>query len=102
MAVRVASVGAVTSVDHINATSGRIASVLLVFERLHWREVQANLAERARQVAPVSASAADISPEGDAFFRFGRTSTARRSGLWAVDGDVATVQWMTIVPAMPG
>jgi hypothetical protein len=40
-------VGAVTSVEYIKVKSGRIGSVLLVFERLHWPEVQAILAERA-------------------------------------------------------
>ena len=49
-------VGAVVSVEHIKFKSGRIASVLLVFERLHWPEVQAELAERAtRQTAEASA-----------------------------------------------
>ena len=48
-------VGAVTSVEYIKVKGGRIASVLLVFERLHWPEVQAILAARARQVAPPSA-----------------------------------------------
>jgi len=48
--------GAVVSVEHIKFKNGRIASVLLVFERLHWPEVQAVLAERAaRQVAKASA-----------------------------------------------
>ena len=40
-------VGAVVSVEHIKFKTGRIVSVLLVFERLHWPEVQAELAERA-------------------------------------------------------
>ena len=45
-------IGAIVSVEHIKVKSGRIASVLLVFERLHWPEVQAELAERAaRQTA---------------------------------------------------
>ena len=49
-------VGAVVSVEHIKVISGRIASVLLVFERLHWSEVLAELAERAAsQVAKASA-----------------------------------------------
>jgi hypothetical protein len=48
--------GAVVSVEHIKVISGRIASVLLVFERLHWSEVLAELAERAAsQVAKASA-----------------------------------------------
>jgi SnoaL-like domain len=48
-------VGAVVSVEHIKFRKGRIASVLLVFERLHWPEVQAELAERAaRQTAEAS------------------------------------------------
>ena len=44
--------GAVLSVEHIKVRHGRIASSLLVFERLHWPEVQAKLAEHvAQQVA---------------------------------------------------
>ena len=44
--------GAVLSVEHIKIRDGRIASSLLVFERLHWPEVQATLAElAAKQVA---------------------------------------------------
>jgi SnoaL-like domain len=49
-------VGAVVSVEYIKVKSGRIASVLLVFERLHWPEVQEELAERAaRRVTAASA-----------------------------------------------
>ncbi len=49
-------VGAVVSVEYIKFTSSRIASVLLVFERLHWPEVQQELAERAaRRVTAASA-----------------------------------------------
>ncbi len=48
--------GAVVSVEHIKFRNGRIASVLLVFERLHWPEVQEELAKRiARQTAKASA-----------------------------------------------
>ena len=44
--------GAVVSVEHIKVRGGRIASTLLVFERLHWPEVMAELASRvSRQVA---------------------------------------------------
>jgi SnoaL-like domain len=43
--------GAVISVEHIKVRSGRIASVLLVFERLHWPEVQEELAKRASKQA---------------------------------------------------
>jgi hypothetical protein len=39
--------GAVVSVEHIKTRNGLIASSLLVFERLHWAEVQAELAHRA-------------------------------------------------------
>ena len=39
--------GAVLSVEHIKFRNGRIASTLLVFERLHWPEVLAELAGRA-------------------------------------------------------
>ncbi len=39
--------GAVVSVELIKTRNGRLASSLLVFERLHWPEVQAVLAERA-------------------------------------------------------
>jgi hypothetical protein len=48
--------GAVISVEHIKFRNGRIASVLLVFERLHWPEAQEELAKRAaRQTAKASA-----------------------------------------------
>ena len=48
--------GAVVSVEHLKLRNGRIASSLLVFERLHWPEVQAVLKERAeRQTAAASA-----------------------------------------------
>lgn len=48
--------GAVLSVEHIKFRGGRIASVLLVFERLHWPEVQQELADRAApQVAQAPA-----------------------------------------------
>jgi hypothetical protein len=40
-------VGAVLSVEHLKVRDGRIASSLLVFERLHWPEVRAELAARA-------------------------------------------------------
>jgi hypothetical protein len=47
--------GAVVSVEHIKFKNGRIASVLLVFERLHWPAVMAVLTERAaKQVAKAS------------------------------------------------
>ena len=39
--------GAVLSVEHIKFRNGRLASTLLVFERLHWPEVLAELAGRA-------------------------------------------------------
>lgn len=48
--------GAVLSVEHIRVRDGRIASSLLVFERLHWPEVMASLKEReSRQIAGASA-----------------------------------------------
>jgi len=40
-------VGAVLSVEHLKFKDGRIASSLLLFERLHWPEVMAELAKRA-------------------------------------------------------
>jgi hypothetical protein len=44
--------GAVLSVEHLKFRNGRLASTLLVFERLHWPEAVAVLAERgARQTA---------------------------------------------------
>src|SRR5713226_1879979 len=44
--------GAVVSVEHLKFRNGRLASTLLVFERLHWPEALAVLAERgARQTA---------------------------------------------------
>ena len=39
-------VGPVLSVEHITLRNGRIASSTLVFERLHWPEVLAELKER--------------------------------------------------------
>jgi len=39
--------GAVLSVEHIKFRNGRLASTLLVFERLHWAEALAELADRA-------------------------------------------------------
>jgi len=39
--------GAVLSVEHLKFKDGRIASTLLVFERLHWPEVMAELAKRS-------------------------------------------------------
>jgi hypothetical protein len=48
--------GAVPSVEYIKLKGGRILSSLLVFERLHWPEVQAVINERAeRKAATVSA-----------------------------------------------
>jgi hypothetical protein len=48
--------GAIVSVEHIKVKNNRIASSLLVFERLHWPEVQADLAARAaKQVASTPA-----------------------------------------------
>jgi hypothetical protein len=44
-------VGPVVSVEHIKIRNGRIASALLVFERLHWSEVMGELAERAAKQA---------------------------------------------------
>lgn len=40
-------VGAVVSVEYVKFKDGRIASSLLVFERLHWPEVMAELQKRA-------------------------------------------------------
>jgi SnoaL-like domain len=40
-------VGAVVSVEDLKFKKGRIASSLLVFERLHWPEVMAELPKRA-------------------------------------------------------
>ncbi len=40
-------VGPVLSVEYITTRNGRIASSLLVFERLHWPEVLAEIAKRA-------------------------------------------------------
>ncbi|HVD31242.1 MAG TPA: nuclear transport factor 2 family protein [Methylomirabilota bacterium] len=49
-------VGPVLSVEHIKLRNGRIASTVLVFERLHWPEVMAVLIEReAKQATPVPA-----------------------------------------------
>jgi hypothetical protein len=49
-------VGPVLSVEHIKVRNGRIASALLVFERLHWSEVMGEVAERAaKQVAKAPA-----------------------------------------------
>jgi len=45
------SAGAVVSVEYIKVRGARIASSLLVFERLHWPEVQAALAELAASPA---------------------------------------------------
>ena len=39
-------VGGVLSVEHIKVRDGRITSSLLVFERLHWPEIQAELVAR--------------------------------------------------------
>src|SRR6202165_5182937 len=52
--------GAVLSVEYIKVRSGRIASSLLVFERLHWPEVQAALAARA--AGPVARASAPATP----------------------------------------
>jgi hypothetical protein len=41
------SAGAVVSVEYLKFKKGRIASSLLVFERLHWPEVMAAIAQRA-------------------------------------------------------
>jgi|SRR5579859_4056703 len=41
------SVGAVVSIEYLKFRGGRIASSLLVFERLHWPEVMAELTKRA-------------------------------------------------------
>jgi hypothetical protein len=40
-------VGPVVSVEYLKFKNGRIASSLLVFERLHWPEVMAELTKRA-------------------------------------------------------
>jgi hypothetical protein len=47
--------GAVLSVEHVKVIDNRLASILLVFERLHWAEASAELAAR---VARPAASAA--------------------------------------------
>ncbi len=48
--------GAVISIEYLKVKEGRIASSLLVFERLHWTEALAVLKERTeRQAATVSA-----------------------------------------------
>jgi hypothetical protein len=48
--------GPVPSVEYLKLKGGRILSSLLVFERLHWPEVQAVIKERAeRKAATVSA-----------------------------------------------
>jgi hypothetical protein len=48
--------GPVKSIEYLKVKSGRILSSLLVFERLHWPEVQAVIKERAeRKAATVSA-----------------------------------------------
>jgi hypothetical protein len=39
--------GAVVCFEHIKVRNGRIASILLVFERLHWNEVVAEIAARS-------------------------------------------------------
>jgi len=41
------AVGSVVSVEYMKFKNGRIASSLLVFERLHWPEVMAELTKRA-------------------------------------------------------
>ena len=51
---------AVLSVEYIKVRSGRIASSLLLFERLHWPEVQAALATRA--AGPVALASAPATP----------------------------------------
>jgi hypothetical protein len=49
-------VGPVLSVEFLRLRDGRIASSVLVFERLHWPEVLAELKDReAKEAAPVSA-----------------------------------------------
>jgi hypothetical protein len=48
--------GPVKSIEYLKVKSGRILSSLLVFERLHWPEVQAVIKERAEsRAARVSA-----------------------------------------------
>jgi hypothetical protein len=49
-------VGPVLSVEHIKLRNGRIASSTLVFERLHWPEVVAELKEREANAQPVPAA----------------------------------------------
>lgn len=49
-------VGPVLSVEHIKLRNGRIASSTLVFERLHWPEVVAELKEREVNAQPVPAA----------------------------------------------
>jgi len=49
-------VGRVLSVEHLQLRDGRIASSVLVFERLHWPEVLAVLKDReAKPATPISA-----------------------------------------------
>ena len=48
-------VGAVLSVEHIKLRDGRIAESTLVFERLHWPEVLAELKERTQPAVAASA-----------------------------------------------
>jgi hypothetical protein len=43
--------GPVKSIEYLKVKSGRILSSLLVFERLHWPEVQAVIKERAESGA---------------------------------------------------
>jgi hypothetical protein len=48
--------GAVLSVEHIKVVDNRLASIVLLFERLHWAEATAELAARAsRQATGASA-----------------------------------------------
>jgi len=48
-------VGPVLSVEYIRLRNGRIASTVLVFERLHWPEVMAVIKEREEKAAAVPA-----------------------------------------------
>jgi hypothetical protein len=43
--------GPVLSVEYIKFRNGRLASTLLVFERLHWPEVVAELKDRAARLS---------------------------------------------------
>src|SRR5207245_1536326 len=66
---------AVPSVEYIKMRNGRILSSLLVFERLHWPEVQAVLKGRAERQA--AAARAAPPPGGSARTRLRRSPASR-------------------------